>query len=68
MPYFDRCVGKKASGEQCTRRKKDNYDLCGTHIKGTPHKRVGKLHIRYWKHVLAFHYFLLVSIDFDDYY
>ena len=40
VPYFDRCVGKKASGEQCTRRKKDNYDLCGTHIKGTPHGQI----------------------------
>tara|TARA_Y100000590_G_C15526886_1_gene941608 strand:- start:499 stop:1014 length:516 start_codon:yes stop_codon:yes gene_type:complete len=40
VPYFDRCVGKKASGEQCTRRKKDNYDLCGTHIKGTPHGKI----------------------------
>ena len=37
VPYFDRCIGKKASSEQCTRRKKDTHDLCGTHIKGTPH-------------------------------
>lgn len=40
VPYFDRCLGKKSSGEQCTRRKKDGSDLCGTHIKGTPHGKI----------------------------
>lgn len=36
--YFsDRCCAKRATGEQCTRRKKDNENYCGTHIKGTPH-------------------------------
>lgn len=34
----DRCLAKKACGEQCSRRKKDDScDLCGTHLKGTPH-------------------------------
>jgi hypothetical protein len=34
----DRCCAKRANGEQCTRRKKDeNSEYCGTHIKGTPH-------------------------------
>ena len=33
----DRCCAKRASGEQCTRRKKDNSEYCGTHLKGTPH-------------------------------
>jgi hypothetical protein len=34
----DRCCAKRASGEQCTRRRKDaNSEFCGTHLKGTPH-------------------------------
>jgi hypothetical protein len=33
----DRCCAKRASCEQCTRRKKDGHDYCGTHLKGTPH-------------------------------
>jgi hypothetical protein len=38
VPCFDRCCAKRASGEQCTRRKKDeNSEYCGTHMKGTPH-------------------------------
>jgi hypothetical protein len=34
---YDRCTAKRASGERCTRRKKDHFDFCGTHIKGQPH-------------------------------
>mgnify|MGYP001025389526 FL=1 len=37
VPAFDRCSAKRANNEQCTRRKKDNCDYCGTHLKGTPH-------------------------------
>ena len=37
VPYCDRCFAKRASGEQCTRRKKDGFEYCGTHMKGTPH-------------------------------
>jgi len=33
----DRCCAKRASCEQCTRRKKEGYEYCGTHLKGTPH-------------------------------
>ena len=33
----DRCCAKRASGEQCTRRKKDENEYCGTHLKGRPH-------------------------------
>ncbi len=34
----DRCCAKRANGEQCTRRRKDeNSEYCGTHLKGTPH-------------------------------
>ena len=37
VPIFDRCCAKRATDEQCTRRKKDGSELCGTHMKGTPH-------------------------------
>jgi hypothetical protein len=37
VPYFDRCCAKRASNEQCTRRKKEGCEYCGTHMKGTPH-------------------------------
>lgn len=40
VPVFERCCAKRASGEQCTRRKKDNEMFCGTHIKGTPHGHI----------------------------
>jgi len=33
----DRCCAKRANGEQCTRRKKEQDEYCGTHMKGTPH-------------------------------
>ena len=32
----DRCCACRANGEQCTRRRKDGSQFCGTHIKGTP--------------------------------
>jgi len=37
VPFFDRCCAKRANGEQCTRRKKEECGYCGTHTKGTPH-------------------------------
>jgi hypothetical protein len=37
VPFFDRCCAKRASNEQCTRRKKNDIEYCGTHMKGTPH-------------------------------
>jgi hypothetical protein len=37
VPIFDRCCAKRASSEQCTRRKKEGCEYCGTHMKGTPH-------------------------------
>jgi hypothetical protein len=33
----ERCCAKRSNGAQCTRRRKDNYEYCGTHLKGTPH-------------------------------
>jgi energy-converting hydrogenase Eha subunit F len=37
VPIFDRCCAKRASDEQCTRRRKEGSEYCGTHMKGTPH-------------------------------
>src|SRR6056300_1938412 len=37
IPETNRCNAKRASGEQCTRRKKEGCEYCGTHVKGTPH-------------------------------
>lgn len=37
VPMFERCIAKRACEEQCTRKKKDGYEYCGTHIKGVPH-------------------------------
>jgi hypothetical protein len=40
VPVYDRCFAKRASGEQCTRRKKEGCNFCGTHAKGTPHGKI----------------------------
>jgi len=37
VPCLDRCCAKRANGEQCTRRKRDGEEYCGTHTKGVPH-------------------------------
>jgi hypothetical protein len=37
IPTINRCSAKRASGEQCTRRRKKECEFCGTHSKGTPH-------------------------------
>lgn len=37
VPTDTRCCGKRADGQQCTRKKKDGCEFCGTHIKGTPY-------------------------------
>jgi hypothetical protein len=36
IPSSNRCSAKRANGEQCTRRRKENCEFCGTHAKGTP--------------------------------
>ena len=36
IPVANRCSAKRATGEQCTRRRKDGCEFCGTHSKGTP--------------------------------
>ena len=42
VPLFDRCIAKRANGEQCTRRKKEGEGYCGTHTKGRPHGSVNE--------------------------
>ena len=37
VPLFERCRAKRADKQQCTRRRRDDQQFCGTHIKGTPH-------------------------------
>jgi hypothetical protein len=37
VPFLERCCAKRATDEQCTRRKKEGYEFCGTHTKGIPH-------------------------------
>ena len=37
VPFFDRCCAKRANGEQCTRKRKDGCEFCGTHAKGVPY-------------------------------
>lgn len=37
IPKYNRCSAKRANNEQCTRRKKDDCEFCGTHAKGLPH-------------------------------
>ncbi len=37
VPIENRCNAKRANGEQCTRKRKDSCEFCGTHHKGTPH-------------------------------
>ena len=37
VPLCDRCCALRANLEQCTRRRKNDETLCGTHLKGTPH-------------------------------
>ena len=40
VPTQIRCCAKRANGEQCTRRKKEECEYCGTHIKGSPYGKV----------------------------
>jgi hypothetical protein len=37
IPVTNRCNAMRANNEQCTRRRKDEKEFCGTHTKGTPH-------------------------------
>ena len=43
VPMYDRCCAKRASDQQCTRRRKEGFDYCGTHTKGTPHGSINNI-------------------------
>ena len=43
VPKYDRCCAKRANGEQCTRKRKNDYEFCGTHTKGTPHGYISSI-------------------------
>ena len=45
IPTSNRCGAKRANGEQCTRRRKDNCEFCGTHEKGRPHGLITNIDI-----------------------
>ena len=37
IPVTNRCSAKRANGDQCTRRRRDDSEYCGTHYKNAPH-------------------------------
>ena len=37
IPFHEKCIAKRANGEQCSRRKKTDSEYCGTHTKARPH-------------------------------
>ena len=37
IPIYLRCNATRANGEQCSRKKKDDLEYCGTHEKNRPH-------------------------------
>jgi len=37
VPMENRCNARRANGEQCTRKRREDCEFCGTHYKGTPH-------------------------------
>jgi hypothetical protein len=42
VPLFDRCCAKRASDEQCTRKKRCDSNYCGTHDKNRPHGEINE--------------------------
>lgn len=40
IPLYDRCSAYRWDNKQCTRRRKDGSEYCGTHIKGMIHGKV----------------------------
>lgn len=41
IPVTNRCSAKRANGDQCTRRRRDDSEYCGTHYKSAPHGLMG---------------------------
>ena len=40
VPLGIRCCARRANGEQCTRRRREGEEYCGTHVKGRPYGQV----------------------------
>ncbi len=40
IPKEHCCLGRKQFGEQCTRRKKNGSEFCGSHMKSLPYGRI----------------------------
>jgi hypothetical protein len=37
VPICERCIANRANDTQCTRRKQQGFEYCGTHMKGQPY-------------------------------
>jgi hypothetical protein len=37
VPICERCIANRINNTQCTRRRQQGYEFCGTHIKGQPY-------------------------------
>ena len=37
VPICERCIAHRINNTQCTRRKQQGFEFCGTHIKGQPY-------------------------------
>jgi hypothetical protein len=40
VPDVERCMAKRANGERCTRRHRDDSHYCGTHHESRPHGEI----------------------------
>ena len=41
LPCNERCLGRKMDLSQCTRKRKDGAEFCGSHIKNLPNGKIG---------------------------
>jgi hypothetical protein len=48
VPVLERCCAKRSNGEQCSRKRKDDTEFCGTHLKCCPN---GTVQIDYSEHI-----------------
>jgi|688.fasta_scaffold02460_7 hypothetical protein len=53
IPDTNRCIAKLQSGEQCTRKKKEDCSFCGTHYKSIPYGAVEQQPTKYKVSVVA---------------
>ena len=38
----ERCCAFKAAQDRCTRKRREGHNVCGTHLKGTPHGMINE--------------------------